>query len=37
MRSFVNDVNFWGDTNAEELAKLYGTPLYVYNENILRQ
>ena len=37
MRSYVNDVNFWGDTNAEELAKLYGTPIYVYNENILRQ
>lgn len=36
MNSFVEKVNFFGNTNAEELAKKYGTPLYVYNENILR-
>ncbi|MBR6003451.1 MAG: diaminopimelate decarboxylase [Lachnospiraceae bacterium] len=36
MNSFVEKVNFFGNSNAESLAKEYGTPLYVYNENILR-
>jgi diaminopimelate decarboxylase len=29
--------NFYGHTNPLELAEKYGTPLYVYNEAILRQ
>jgi diaminopimelate decarboxylase len=29
--------NFYGNTNPVELTGNYGTPLYVYNENILRQ
>ncbi len=28
--------NFFGNTNPVELTENYGTPLYVYNENILR-
>ncbi len=30
-------VNFFGKSSPRELAATYGTPLYVYNENILRQ
>ncbi len=30
-------INFFGRTTPLELVKTYGTPLYVYNENILRQ
>ncbi len=29
--------NFYGNSNPTELAKEFGTPLYVYSENILRQ
>lgn len=29
--------NFYGNTNPVELAEKYGTPLYVYNEDILRE
>lgn len=32
-----SEVNFFGNTNAVELVKKYGSPLYVYNESILRQ
>ncbi len=28
--------NFWGNTSTKDLLKKYGSPLYVYNENILR-
>lgn len=31
-----NDLNFYGKTNPVNLAEEYGTPLYVYNEKILR-
>ncbi|MBN2613553.1 MAG: diaminopimelate decarboxylase [Bacteroidales bacterium] len=31
-----SDLNFFGNTNPVDLAEKYGTPLYVYNENILR-
>ncbi len=38
VRSTVTDsYNFYGNASPEELAALYGTPLYVYNENILRK
>lgn len=36
MKSFVESSNFFGKENPEELAKEYGTPLYVYNEDNLR-
>ena len=36
MNSFIENVNFFEGNNPEELAKTYGTPLYVYNEKILR-
>ena len=29
--------HFWGIENPEKLAQKYGTPLYVYNETILRE
>jgi diaminopimelate decarboxylase len=31
-----NDTNFYGNTNAVELIEKYGSPLYVYNETVLR-
>ena len=37
MISFTQTTNFFGNTNPMELANRYGTPLYVYNENILRR
>lgn len=38
VRSVQTDkVNFFGNTSPRELAARYGTPLYVYNENVLRQ
>ena len=36
MVSFIQQTSFFGKTNAEELSQKYGTPLYVYNEQILR-
>ena len=36
MRSFVKESGFFGTVNPEDLVKEYGTPLYVYNESILR-
>lgn len=36
MKSFIEESNFFGNENPEELAKKYGTPLYVYNEANLR-
>ena len=35
--SVTKDWNFYGNTNPFELIKKYGTPLYVYNESILRE
>lgn len=37
MRSYTEKTQFFGKTHPEELAQTYGTPLYVYNEAILRQ
>ncbi|HCS73322.1 MAG TPA: diaminopimelate decarboxylase [Clostridiales bacterium] len=34
---FTNKTDFYGNTNPQELLKKYGSPLYVYNENILRK
>ena len=36
MKSFVEKVGFFGNTDAERLAAEFGSPLYVYNENIIR-
>lgn len=37
MISFTQQNHFFGRSNPEELVKTYGTPLYVYNESILRK
>ncbi len=34
--TYTDSCNFFGNSTPEELAAIYGTPLYVYNENILR-
>ncbi len=36
MKSFIEQVSFFKENDIEEIAKKYGTPLYVYNEDILR-
>lgn len=35
--SYTDACSFYGRHTPRELAETYGTPLYVYNENILRQ
>lgn len=35
--SYTDDLQFYGSHTPRELAKTFGTPLYVYNENVLRQ
>ncbi len=37
MNSFIENVDFFKGNNPENLAKEYGTPLYVYNEEVLRE
>lgn len=37
MESYINSSNFFEGNDPEKLAQEYGTPLYVYNENILRR
>ncbi|MCG8533290.1 MAG: diaminopimelate decarboxylase [Desulfovibrionales bacterium] len=34
--SYTDSVDFYGNTTPMELVSTYGSPLYVYNENILR-
>ncbi|MCX8129153.1 MAG: diaminopimelate decarboxylase [Clostridia bacterium] len=34
---YTEKIGFFGSTNASELVKRYGSPLYVYNETILRE
>jgi diaminopimelate decarboxylase len=34
---FTEQTNFYGNSKPSELLKEYGSPLYVYNESILRQ
>lgn len=36
MDSFIKETNFFGNNTPESIAKEYGTPVYVYNEEILR-
>ena len=37
MNSYIEKTNFFKDNNIEEIAKEYGTPLYVASEEIIRQ
>ena len=37
MISYTQQTGFFGGTDPEALAKKFGTPLYVYNERILRE
>ena len=37
MESFINEVNFFEGNNPEDIVAKYGTPVYVYNERILRK
>lgn len=37
MKSFIEKVDFFAGNDPEKLAAEYGTPLYVYNEDIIRQ
>ena len=32
MDSYTQQMNFFGNSNPEELIKKYGSPLFVYNE-----
>ncbi len=34
--TYTDSCQFFGKNTPEELAAIYGTPLYVYNENVLR-
>lgn len=36
MISFTEKVRYFGDSNPQELLEMFGSPLYVYNEAILR-
>ncbi len=35
--SYTDSLNFYGKEDPQSLAEQFGTPLYVYNENILRE
>lgn len=35
--TYTDSLNFYGKHTPLELAETYGTPLYIYNENILRE
>lgn len=37
MESYINSTDFFKGNNPEEIAKQYGTPVYVYNEDIIRK
>jgi len=37
MESYINAVDFFKGNNPEDIVKEYGTPLYVYNEDIIRK
>ncbi len=36
MESYIQSVDFFGGNDPEEIVKNYGTPVYVYNEDVLR-
>lgn len=35
--AYTDRINFFENTNATELVELFGSPLYIYNERILRE
>lgn len=35
--AYTDECDFFGDSTPHELARVYGTPLYIYNESILRR
>ena len=35
--TYTDSVNFYGQEDPRELVSRFGSPLYVYNENILRE
>jgi diaminopimelate decarboxylase len=37
MKKVTDDFNFYQGNDPRELAAVYGSPLYVYNERIFRQ
>ena len=37
MRSYIEESNFFKGINPEEIAQKYGTPVYVYNEENIRE
>lgn len=37
MESYINQTDFFKGNNPEDIVKEYGTPLYVYNEEIIRK
>ena len=37
MKSYIEESNFFKGINPEEIAAKYGTPTYVYNEEIIRE
>ncbi len=37
MNSYINSTNFFKGNNPEAIASEYGTPVYVYNEEIIRK
>lgn len=37
MNSYINTADFFKGNNPEDIVKEYGTPVYVYNEDILRK
>lgn len=37
MNSYINEVDFFKGNNPEDIVSQYGTPVYVYSEEIIRQ
>ena len=37
MKSYIEETNFFKGNNPEDIAKKYGTPVYVYNEENIRE
>ena len=37
MNSYIDNTNFFKGNDPEKIVKEYGTPVYVYNEDIIRE
>ncbi len=37
MESYINSINFFKENDPEDIVKEYGSPVYVYNEDIIRR